>query len=178
MIKGEKIYLRAMEPDDISRLYVWENDPEIWHVSNTYIPFSRHFLNRFIESSGNDLFADKQLRLMICANSTNEAIGTLDLFEFDPMHRRAGVGILISPEFRGNGMAAEALSLTIDYMFGVLNLHQVFAHITHDNLPSLQLFQKAGFQKSGVKKQWLMINNSWKDVVFMQLLNEKSELGI
>jgi diamine N-acetyltransferase len=175
MIKGQKIYLRAMEPDDISRLYIWENDPEIWHVSNTYIPFSRHYLNRFIETSGNDLFADKQLRLMICSKDSNEAIGTLDFFEFDPMHRRAGVGILVAPEHRENGVAAEALQLAVDYVFEVLNLHQVFAHVTSDNFPSLHLFQKAGFEITGEKKHWLMIRNSWKNVVFLQLINQKNE---
>ena len=115
---------------------------------------------------------------MICTKDTNEAVGTLDFFEFDPMHRRTGVGILISPAFRGNGLAAEALSLAISYVFDVLSLHQVFAHITSDNIPSLQLFQKAGFKQTGVKLHWLLNGSIWKDVCFLQLLNVKSELGI
>ena len=65
MINSKSIVLRAMEPEDIDKLYLWENDPEVWIVSNTYIPFSKHFLSQFIINSQNDLFIDKQLRLMI-----------------------------------------------------------------------------------------------------------------
>lgn len=171
MIKGKTIFLRAMEPEDIDILYRYENDPEVWHVSNTYIPFSRHFLSRFIESSQNDIFVDKQLRLMIIQNKTNRCIGTLDFFDFDPMHLRAGIGILIEQSHRGKGFAYEAVMLSADYAFNFLNLHQLFVHVTDDNSKSIKLFEKAGFLRTGIKKDWLCIMNTWKDVYFMQLLN-------
>jgi len=162
MIKGEKIYLRAMEPEDMDAMYVWENDPEVWHVSNTYIPFSRHFLKQFISNSNNDIFTDKQLRLMIILNENEE---------FDAMHRRAGTGILIDKQHRQQGYAIEALELSKKYAFNTLNLHQLFAHITMDNEPSLNIFQKAGFKISGTKNDWLISGNTWKHVYFLQLIS-------
>jgi diamine N-acetyltransferase len=172
MIKGKTVFLRAMEPEDIDILYTYENDPEVWHVSNTYIPFSKHFLSQFIATSGNDLFVDKQLRLMIVLQKSKKCIGTLDFFEFDPMHLRAGIGILIEKSHREQGIATEAVQLAAEYAFNNLNLHQLFVHITDDNPASIRLFEKTGFEKTGIKKDWLCIMNNWKDVFFMQLLNK------
>jgi diamine N-acetyltransferase len=171
MIQGKKIFLRAMEPNDVDQLYLWENDPEIWHVSNTYIPFSRHFLSSFIANSGNDIFTDKQLRLIIMDNENHLISGTLDFFEFDPMHRRAGLGILIDEKYRNRGYATEAVELAVRYAFRFLNMHQLFVHITSDNPLSIKLFKKAGFLETGVKKEWLLVENKWKDVHFLQLIN-------
>jgi len=172
MIRGEKIFLRAMEPEDIDMLYDFENDPEVWHVSNTYIPFSKHFLTQFIFNSCNDLFVDKQLRLMIILNKGEQCVGTLDFFDFDPMHMRAGIGILVEKSSRGKGIATEAIRLASEYAFNFLNLHQLFIHVTQDNPSSINVFEKSGFIRTGIKKDWLCIKNSWKDVLFMQLIND------
>src|SRR4051812_47675944 len=124
MIKGNNISLRALEPDDIDHLYKWENDSSVWHVSNTLTPYSRHVLEQYILNAHQDIFTAKQLRLVICLNdNTSKPIGCIDLFDFDPQHLRAGIGILISDQTeRGKGFANEALSLLIDYSFKTLQL--------------------------------------------------------
>ena len=61
----DNIILRAPEPGDIDVLYLWENDPEIWQVSNTITPFSRYILEKYIENAHLDIYQVKQLRLMI-----------------------------------------------------------------------------------------------------------------
>lgn len=174
MISGEKIFLRALEPDDVKKLYNWENDTNYWQISNTLIPYSKYLLYEFIAKVSNDIIIDKQLRLIICNKTNNEAIGTLDLFEFDPIHRRIGIGILIDQNFRRNGVAFEAINLAIDYAFNTLNLHQIYCNIFEDNLESLNLFDKCGFIESGLKKDWILNSGTWKNIIFMQLINNKS----
>ena len=49
-MESELIRLRALEPEDVNILYKWENDTEIWKVSNTVAPFSKHMLRQFIEN--------------------------------------------------------------------------------------------------------------------------------
>ncbi len=175
MITGKNIHLRAMEPSDLEVLYEWENDFDVWHVSNTYIPYSRYFLQQFISASSNDLYIDKQLRLIIVKNADKKETGTLDFFEFDPKHRRAGIGILVEKSHRNIGIATETINLAIEYAFNFLNIHQLFAHIAEDNDNGLKLFKNQGFQITGTKKDWLLINNTWKNVLFLQLLNENNQ---
>jgi len=175
-LTGNTVKLRAIEPSDLDILYEWENDPENWIVSNTNAPFSRHVLQKYIESAQTDIFEAKQLRLMIDrleqSAGESETVGIIDLFDFDPSHRRAGVGILIARmEDRMKGLATEALSILIRYAFQSLYLHQLYCNITEDNEASLKLFKKFDFQTIGIKKDWIRKKNEWMDVYLLQKLN-------
>lgn len=173
MLKGEKVFLRAMEPLDLSVLYKWENNTEHWKYSNTTLPYSKSLLKQFIENSSNDIFVDKQVRFMICEVETEKPVGTMDLFDFDPINMRAGVGILIADnEDRRKGYARESIQLAIDFSFKKLRLHQLFCDITSDNENSIKLFQSLGFIISGTKKQWRNIEGNWEDEHFLQLIND------
>ena len=95
LLKNHIIKLRALEPEDIDILYRWENDTDVWKVSNTIAPFSKYILRQFIENQKYDIYETKQLRLIIEALETQKPVGTIDLFDIDPYNLRAGVGILI-----------------------------------------------------------------------------------
>lgn len=173
MIKGTNIYLRALEPSDLDLLYSWENDQAVWPVSNTVTPFAKHVLNQYIATAHLDIYTTKQLRLVICL-ADHRAIGCIDIFDFEPNHGRAGVGILIGDASdRKSGYASEALGLLIDYCFNTLHLSQLYCNILTDNEPSLQLFRKFGFEVSGTKKAWTRVNGEWKDEYFLQLFAAK-----
>lgn len=169
--EGTRIQLRALEPADVDLLYRWENDPDVWHLSQTVTPFSRFDIEQYVLNAGKDIFADKQLRLMIDKKDGGETIGAIDLFEYDPLNRRVGLGILITEGFRGQGLASEALKLVIWYCFSKLMVHQVYANIGADNKKSIRLFEKMSFRLAGKKRDWLLENHHWKDELLYQLIN-------
>lgn len=173
LLKGENIILRAPEPRDIDVLYNWENDTENWKVSNTITPFSRYVIEQYILNSHESIFKTGQLRLMIVLTSKKGGcpVGAIDLFDFDPVNKRAGIGILIEKNSRNKGYAREALELLIDYCFAILGLHQLFCNIGTDNPDSLKLFRKAGFLPAGIKKDWIHYAGTWQDEYFLQLIN-------
>lgn len=172
-LKGQNIYLRALEPEDLEFVYAIENDESIWEISHTQTPYSRFLIRQYLENAHQDIYEAKQLRLAICLTNSSEAIGLIDLFDFDPQHSRAGIGILIqNSSERNKGIGSEALQLLIEYAFSQLQLHQLYANIGTDNEASLQLFTKFGFQKIGIKKQWNKVNNVYKDEALFQLINE------
>ncbi len=167
------IRLRAPEPHDIDLLYNWENDPGIWRFSNTLLPFSRHKIEEFVLNSGTDIFQTKQARWMIEFEDGTDTgtIGSIDLFDYDPIHKRAGVGILIRDKaMRNKGYAGTALKILIDYSLNILSLHQLYCNISSDNKASLALFKKYGFEISGTRKDWLFYNEEWMDEYFLQLI--------
>ncbi len=165
-----QIRFRSLEPEDLEIIYQWENDPKIWQVSNTLTPFSRYILKQYIEESHRDIFDTRQLRMMI-EDSTGRAVGAIDLFDFDPFHQRAGIGILIyNKEDQGKGFATDALRLMALYATKVLGLHQLYANITVDNQTSIHLFKKNGFEFVGTKKDWIKTSDSWLDEELYQLL--------
>jgi diamine N-acetyltransferase len=170
-LKGKDIQLRALEPTDLDFLYALENDESVWEVSNTTTPYSRAILKDYLDNAHRDIYEVKQLRLVITISKDNRQIGFIDLFEFDPRHHRLGVGIILFSEAdRGKGYAAEALQLVLEYAIKHLQVHQLYANITSDNTRSIQLFEKAGFSRSGVKTDWVFSEGTYKDEYFYQLV--------
>ncbi len=178
-MKGKNILLRALEPTDVDILYKWENDTSIWKISNTFVPFSKFIIEQYIINSHEDIYTTKQLRLMIDLtdgeDKENKTVGTIDLFEFDPHNKRAGIAILIRKDKRQLGYASEALEILIDYAFNTLNLHQLFCNIDAQNKASLKLFCNFDFKIIGLKKDWTTYNDKWVDVYMLQLLKQNKD---
>ncbi len=174
ILTNSSIQLRAPEPSDIDLLYIWENDTDIWQLSNTLTPFSKQTMKDFVESINIDIYQSKQQRFMIDSidkSGKKLTIGTIDLFDFDPFNNRAGIGILIDKKSRNKGYASNALKILIDYSFNILQLHQLYCNINIDNKTSISLFENHGFLLSGKKKEWGKTLSGWKDELFFQLIN-------
>lgn len=168
ILSGKKVSLRALELDDLSVLYEWENQQGNWFAGVNLTPFSRFYLEQYIISAQNDIYADRQLRLII-EDTNKQQVGIIDLFDFEAHHRRASVGIIIAEPFRHHGYASEALDIIIRYCREILSLHQLHCTIEHDNPHSLTLFQKKGFRITGIREQWSLRGKEWTDEHFLQL---------
>jgi diamine N-acetyltransferase len=171
-LKSDKIFLRAIEPEDVDTLFIWENDLANWRVSGTKAPFTRNLLLEFAQSP-QDIFMYKQIRFMICENESNRSLGTIDLFDYDPINRSVGVGILIQGSSdKGKGYATDALNLVQKYGKEVLDLRNIFASMHESNEISVKLFEKCKYQKVGTKKMNLFSNGIWENELIYQLIIE------
>jgi diamine N-acetyltransferase len=176
-LQGPNIRLRALEPEDLEFLHAVENDETIWEVSNTQTPYSKFLIKRYLENAQQDIFEAKQLRLAICKGKDFRAIGLIDLYDFDPRNRRAGIGIVIrQANERQQGVGSETLELLINYAFTKLDLHQLYANIDTGNDASIGLFSKFGFEKIGIKKDWNLMAGKYKDEAIYQLINQTTKL--
>ncbi len=171
-MKYEDVILRALEPEDLELLYQWENNTAYWVISNTIAPFSKFVLKRFISDSHLTIFESGQIRLMVELANDGVTIGTVDIFDFDPYHKRAGVGILIADEnYRRKGYALKTIKGLTDYCFNTLMLHQLFCNILSNNQESMKLFKKAGFMESGIIREWIRTSSGYLDQHTFQLIN-------
>ena len=133
------VKLRAPEPEDLDCMFRFENIVDLWDISNTTGPYSRFHLKQYIEQTQNDLFTDRQLRLMI-ENRDRQVVGIVDICNFDPLHSRAEVGIVIDETQRRKGIGRQALFLLEDHCFHYLGIHQLFAYVESANTPCRKLF--------------------------------------
>ena len=171
-LENENLLLRALEPEDLDILYIWENNTELWKYSSTLTPYSRFALRDYLNNSLQDFLHTKQLRLMAIEKKSNVAVGTVDLFDYDPIHQRACIGILVDMPFRRQGYGEEILNLTTDYAFNVLHLNQLYANIPLSNTNSFNLLSKCGYEQTGLLKSWLKTPNGFEDVCFMQRVKD------
>ena len=167
MINPQDILLRALEPIDVDTLYRWENDPAVWDVGCTLAPYSRKQLWDYVNNYDGDIYAARQLRLMIVLPS-GETIGTVDLYDFDPANSRCAVGILIAPPYRRQGFGLAALEKLAAHCRHKLSLHQLYSIAAADNLPSRALFEAAGYTISGRLRSWLRTANHYTDAYLYQ----------
>lgn len=166
-LQNGNIKLRALEPDDLDLILHWENNPEYWRVSDTLTPFSKDIIQQYVNAA-QDIFAVKQVRLMIDDTDIQKTIGAIDLFDFDPRHQHAGTGILIDTPYRKNGAASKALNLLKTYARDVVGIRNLTARIHDDNLASIRLFEHNGFSRAGVLEKWHCHQGVWIDEFIYQ----------
>lgn len=170
-LTGKKVYLRALEPEDLDFVHKIENTEDFWEVSATQTPYSKFLIRQYLENAHRDIYDIKQLRLVI-STKRHRAVGLIDVFDLEPKDRRAAIGILIAnKKDRQKGYGSESLSLLCDYCFKHLGLHQVYANVGAENRESRRVFENNGFRKVGLKKDWSLHNGEFKDEFLYQLIS-------
>lgn len=170
LMKNETIALRPLEPTDLDTLYKWENDSALWVVSDTVAPYSRAALWQYLEAYTGDIYAQRQLRLMITLTVDDTPIGTIDFLNFDPLNNRAELGLFVDTVHRGKGLGRQALELLTNYAREHLGLRQLYVYIALDNEICLNLFDSFGYRRVGVIPKWVKRGSTYHDVVLLQML--------
>ena len=169
MLSSHILKLRAVEPEDLDLMYLIENDTELWPCGQASVPFSHYALKQFIAESSNDVFRDRQLRLVI-EKADGVSVGFVDLQRYDPQHHRAEVGIVVVPEQQRQGLASEALRLLAKYVSDHLGIHQLYAIVPENNTASMALFHKCGYKKTATLQDWLNTPTGWQSAAIFQLI--------
>lgn len=164
-----EIRLRALEPEDLDALYHIENDASMWCIGPTNVPYSRYMLHDYIAHNTADIYADRQLRLII-ENADHETVGIADLANFDPRHQRAEVGLVIQQPFRRQGYARVALRHIHDYARETIHLHQLYAIIDSTNTTAIKLFLQLGYEQTASLNDWLYDGKNYRGATVMQII--------
>lgn len=168
LLENENIQLRALEPEDLEMLYIWENQVAFWTVGNTRQPYSKFQLKQYILQSDLNLYESQQLRLIIQQKSDSKAVGTVDLFDFDIHNSRIALGLFVDEQFQGKGIAKSALQLVEDYVFNFLKINQLYCHIAESNTASKSMFERLGYEKNGVLRNWIKTPNGFENIIVFQ----------
>ena len=169
-LSNDNVALRALEPTDLDVLYRWENDTALWAVSDTPAPYSREALWHYLETYTGDIYAQRQLRLMVTLANDGTPAGTIDFLNFDPLNNRAELGLFIAPEHRGKGLGRQALELLTTYAREHLGLRQLYVFIALDNTVCLNMFEDYGYRRVGVIQSWVKRGTAYHDVALLQMI--------
>mgnify|MGYP001157833599 CR=1 FL=1 len=167
MKKAPQITLRAIEPEDLDLLYLIENDQELWDIGITNVPYSRYALHQYLANASGDIYTDRQVRLVIC-DEEGQTVGLVDLFDFNPRHKRAEVGIVIQKAYRDQGFGIAAIRQLIIYAQRILHLRQIYALVSTKNERSIKVFKEVGFQCNAELVDWLYDGEQYVNVIVMQ----------
>lgn len=110
--------------------------------------------------------------LLILDSQSNEMLGTISFSNMTrfPLHA-CNVGYSLASHVQGRGVMSRALKLAVDYMFRIQNMHRIMASYMPRNLRSEAVLTRAGFQREGFAKDYLLINGQWEDHTLTALIN-------
>ena len=166
---GDIGVLRALEPSDLDWLYTIENDASLWHLGISKEPWSKAVLASYIDAQPGNLLRDGQLRLVFEVDGA--AVGAVDIYDYDAITRKGGIGIVLSPEARGKGLAKSALEAFQKYLFGTLGMQMLYAVVPQSNPASQALFESLQFEQSGRLKHWIIKDGQFEDAHLYQLIH-------
>lgn len=169
-IKGKKVTLCAMEPQDCGLIVEMFNDPEIENlVVGWSFPLSEFAQRKWLESHYND---QKNLRFVI-KDEEGRSLGVATLVDIDWKNRCATYGIKIAKkEDRGRGIGKDTVMAIMRYAFDELQLHRLETTYFPDNRASQGVFLNCGWKEEGIKRSCVFKGGRYRDLVVCGILAE------
>lgn len=171
MEKEQRVYLRALEPDDYKVSIKWRKDDEIWDMLGGPKYFvSEAYEKKWVEDT---IFNSKDVKLAVCLTGSDKYIGNVYMTDINQVNRSCTSHVLIGDkDYWGQGYAREALLQAIDYMFKERNMHRIQALVLVSNQASLKMHQKCGYQIEGTLAEAVFKNGKYQDQYVLALINK------
>lgn len=174
-LPGERIVLREIELTDADAAYLWASDDAFFR----YLPFetvkSRSEEEAFLRSVQREAVARPryQYHLGITSTTSNQLVGMARLGIKSPQHREGDMGYGLRPDRWGQGIATHAAALLLDFGFGQLGLHRIFACHHPENIASGRVLQKVGMLREGTLRENIFAHGAWRDSVLYSILDHE-----
>lgn len=171
-MSSNRVYLRALEPDDYKASIKWRKDDDIWNMLGGPKYFvSEAYERKWVEDA---IFNSKDLKLAICLTENDRYIGNVYMTDINNLNRSCTSHILIGEkDCWGKGYAKEALMLAINYMFNERNIHRIQAFILESNTQSLRMHEKCGYKIEGLLRDSIFKNGKYQNQYILSILNNE-----
>lgn len=153
ILRGEHVYLRPAERDDVPLFLEWLADADVGEGLATRAPWSRvaeeAWFDELQRSQGQTTW-----HFVICLRATDQPIGFCALHDIDHVNgtTELGIGIGETAEW-GKGYGTETVRILLDFAFGELRLHRVVLHVFDFNERAIHVYERVGFQHEGTRRQ-------------------------
>jgi RimJ/RimL family protein N-acetyltransferase len=178
LLRGSKVRLAALSKDDAPRMARWYGDVGYLRLqeTNAALPKSVAQIESELEHLGGS--ADT-IAFGIRTRDNNELIGTLGFYEIEWSNQAAWLGMGIGDrEAWGKGYGTEALRLALQYAFDELNLHRLTLTVIAYNERAIALYEKAGFRREGVFREFGQRDGKRYDMYLYGLLRPEWEASV
>jgi RimJ/RimL family protein N-acetyltransferase len=173
LIRGERVYLRPAERNDIPYFVRWFNDAETASFLSLRAPMSIAAEEQWFERLQADN-GKSRWHFVMCLLATDQPIGTIGLFDVDEVNGSAGMGIMIGEKsLWGKGLGTDALNALLDFGFGELRLERIWLEVNDDNLRGKRSYEKSGFKFEGTERHAMYRDGRHRDIDLMSILRDE-----
>jgi RimJ/RimL family protein N-acetyltransferase len=171
ILRGERVYLRAVEPEDAEHIHRWYQHADTARLMGEWprsLARRRMDAETATREAGRDWFA-----FVICLIADDTPIGRADVFEVDRLNGSAGFGMAIGEHgWRGMGLGTETVNVILDFCFGQLRLERVWLVTDSVNERAQHMYAKAGMVEEGRLRRAFFQDGIFQDDVRMAILRE------
>lgn len=167
---NERVYLRALEPEDYKTSIKWRKDDVIWEMlGGTKYFVSSAYEKKWVEDT---IYNSKDVKLAICLCENDRYIGNVYMTDIDQLRRSCHSHILIGEkDCWGKGYAREALLMAVRYMIKERNIHRIQAAVLESNKQSLNMHKKCGYKVDGLLRDSVYKNGKFQNQYVLSLLD-------
>ncbi|OAB37076.1 GCN5 family acetyltransferase [Paenibacillus macquariensis subsp. defensor] len=170
-MEGTTINLRLARESDFQSYYAFLLEPESKRLTGTQRDFSQDEISDWIKNISK--INEDRVDFMIISKVTDEFLGEVVLSEIDSINRNANIRIAIGMQQSGNGYGTEAMNLMLRYGFETLNLHRIGLEVYAFNPRAIHVYEKIGFRREGVQRDWLYSEGKFHDLIMMSILENE-----
>jgi RimJ/RimL family protein N-acetyltransferase len=174
MLDGERVRLRAPEPEDAERAYRWINDREVTRTLMARYPFSLEAEKEWATNASKpNEFSEARFAI---ETKDGVHIGFCGLHRGSPEDRHAELGIMIGEkEYWSQGHGTDAMLTALRFAFYQMNLHKVSLGVFEFNARAQAVYRKCGFVEEGRRREEYYQDGRYWDVVWMSVLRREFE---
>jgi len=172
MIVGDKVWLRPVSMDDVTGLYLsWLNDDDVTRGLETVPkPYTMEMLKQYVI----DMLANENTYMFILVDAESKKdIGTAKIHNINKKHSTCNLGLMIGEKsFWGKGYGQAAYAAAINFAFNQLNIRKIWEAANSNNVGSLAMCKKAGFEIEGQLKEQVLSDGKYVDKILLGLFNK------
>jgi RimJ/RimL family protein N-acetyltransferase len=174
LVRGERVYLRALEPADVELVHRWYEHADTARLMGEMprgLADRQAALRADLGKAARNWFA-----FIVCLLTDDRPIGRADVFAIDRINGSAGFGIAIGEhDLRGAGLGTDAVNALADFCFGQLRLERLWLVTDSVNKRAQHVYEKAGFVHEGVLRQAFYQDGTFQDDIRMAMLRAEWE---
>ncbi len=164
-LKTERLLLEEIIDTDLELIHTLHSIPEVDEFNTLGIPETIEDTQKVIQPAIEDQknAVRKQFCWKITELETGTFIGLAGMFPSNDRFRLGEIYYKLHPDFWGQGYATEVAQELVRFGFDFLKLHKVEAGVATENIRSINVLEKIGMTREGLRRKILPIRGEWKD---------------
>jgi RimJ/RimL family protein N-acetyltransferase len=163
---GDRVLLRAVERDDLPRLWEQYNDLEVEHRASDGRPLPTSLAQIQARYDAREAQGESD-KARFVIETEGEVIGECTLHYFDTYSQTCHLGISLRQDRWGQGYGQDAVRTLLRYAFGHLNFRKVSLEVLAEDERAVTAYARAGFVEEGRPREHTWHGGRYQDVLRM-----------
>ena len=163
-LETPRLILRAMKVSDAEDMFAYARHEEV----SRYLTWSPHtdvqYTKEYLTYVGQRYRTGDFYDWAVVCREDGHMIGTCGFTCFDFVSDAGQIGYVFHPDYRGRGLATEAVRAVLDFGFRRLELHRIDARFMQENLRSLKLMERVGMTFEGYARESMMVKGTYRTI--------------